>query len=39
MSKAGVQNTIDVLREHMGLKAAIAPEDTFDMRFLPKKGT
>jgi NitT/TauT family transport system substrate-binding protein len=39
MSKAGVQKTIDVLREHMGLKAAITPEETFDMRFLPKKGT
>jgi NitT/TauT family transport system substrate-binding protein len=39
MSKAGVQKTIDVLREHMGLKAVITPDETFDMRFLPKKGT
>jgi NitT/TauT family transport system substrate-binding protein len=39
MSKAGVQNTIDVLKEHMGLKAAIVPEETFDMSFLPKAGT
>jgi NitT/TauT family transport system substrate-binding protein len=39
MSKAGVQKTIDVLREYMGLKAAITPEETFDMSFLPKKGS
>jgi NitT/TauT family transport system substrate-binding protein len=38
MSKAGVQNTIDVMKEHMGLKAAITPEDTFDMSFLPRSG-
>ena len=38
MSKAGVQKTIDVMKEHMGLKAAITPEDTFDMSFLPKSG-
>lgn len=34
MSKEGVQKTIGVLREHMGLKTDIAPEDTFDMTFL-----
>jgi hypothetical protein len=28
-----------VLREYMGLKAAIAPDETFDMSFLPKKGS
>lgn len=39
MSKAGVQKTIDVLREFMGLKAAITPDETFDMSFLPKKGS
>ena len=39
MSQAGVQKTIDVLREYMGLKAAITPDETFDMSFLPKKGS
>ena len=38
MSKAGVQGTIDVMKEYMGLKAAITPEETFDMSFLPKAG-
>jgi NitT/TauT family transport system substrate-binding protein len=38
MSKAGVQGTIDVMKEYMGLKAAITPEETFDMGFLPKAG-
>lgn len=38
MSKAGVQHTIDVLKEHMGLKNPITPEETFDMQFLPKAG-
>jgi NitT/TauT family transport system substrate-binding protein len=38
MSKAGVQHTIDVLKEHMGLKNPITPEETFDMQFLPKTG-
>jgi ABC-type nitrate/sulfonate/bicarbonate transport system permease component len=39
MSQAGVQKTIDVLREYMGLKAGITPDETFDMSFLPKKGS
>ena len=38
MSKAGVQATIDVMKEHMGLKSAITPEEAFDMSFLPKAG-
>ena len=38
MSKAGVQGTIDVMKDYMGLKAAITPEETFDMSFLPKAG-
>lgn len=38
MSKEGVQHTIDVLKEHMGLKNAITPEEAFDMQFLPKAG-
>jgi hypothetical protein len=38
MSKQGVQHTIDVLKEHMGLKNAITPEESFDMQFLPKAG-
>ena len=38
MSKQGVQHTIDVLKEHMGLKNPITPEETFDMQFLPKAG-
>jgi len=38
MSKAGVQHTIDILKEHMGLKNPITPEETFDMQFLPKAG-
>jgi NitT/TauT family transport system substrate-binding protein len=37
MSTEGVQKTIDVLRDNMGLKASIAPQEAFDMRFLPKK--
>jgi NitT/TauT family transport system substrate-binding protein len=37
MSKDGVQKTIDVLKEHMGLKTAIAPEEVFDMSFLSKQ--
>lgn len=38
MSDAGVQKTIDVLRENMGLKTVIAPKEVFDMQFLPKNG-
>jgi NitT/TauT family transport system substrate-binding protein len=38
MSKAGVQSTIDAMKEHMGLKASITPEETFDMSFLPRSG-
>jgi NitT/TauT family transport system substrate-binding protein len=38
MSSEGVQKTIDVMRDHMGLKASIAPQEAFDMQFLPKKG-
>jgi NitT/TauT family transport system substrate-binding protein len=38
MSTEGVQKTIDVLKEHMGLKADIKPSEVFDMQFLPKSG-
>jgi len=36
MSTEGVQKTVDILREHMGLKATVAPNEVFDMSFLPK---
>jgi hypothetical protein len=36
MSKAGSARRCD--EEYMGLKAAITPEETFDMGFLPKAG-
>lgn len=38
MSTEGVQKTIDVLSQYMGLKKAINPSEVFDMRFLPKTG-
>lgn len=36
MSTEGVQKTIAVLKEHMGLKSDIKPNEVFDMQFLPK---
>jgi NitT/TauT family transport system substrate-binding protein len=38
MSTEGVQKTIDVLKEHMGLKSDVKPSEVFDMQFLPKTG-
>jgi len=38
MSEDGVQKTIGVLKEFMGLKNAIGPAEVFDMSFLPKTG-
>jgi NitT/TauT family transport system substrate-binding protein len=38
MSTEGVQKTIDVLKQYMGLKNDVKPSEVFDMQFLPKAG-
>ncbi len=37
MSREGVQRTIGVLREFMGLKGEATPEDLYTTRFLPRR--